>query len=239
MNLESLKGIKLKYIGTDGPHSTVSHVDGKTVKVKNPDDTLGIFFRMEIDRSSTSISREMKDEFGASLMDIVLGKCKQQGQIAVLDAGCGTGHALYDIREQLRGRVGVGSEKITTVGVNDVDFSDESENSYVRSSIEDGKIRYLVDDLETVQLQSKAFDVIYSYETLIYNATPKVTRIVDRLLLSLADKGVLMFNVTGGQRDNPEFRKFLEQKLDEYEIFAYNLKHKKDAVRTFVVMQPR
>jgi SAM-dependent methyltransferase len=240
MNLERLQRVKLKYKGMDGPRGSVSYINGKTVKERDPEDSVAEhLLRCEIDRGSSALAK-MKDESGKFLMEIVFDKYRSQQQIAVLDAGCGTGHTLYEIRDRLNHRVHVASASMTTVGVNDVDYSDESGSPETRAAIRNGEIQYIVDDLATIQLPSQAFDVIYSYETLIHNGIGKTAKIIDNLLPFLKQDGVLIFNITEDQWDNPRLRAFFDLQLGQYRLCSYKAHNNRfDDQRIFIAIQPR
>lgn len=201
------------------------------------EDTIDSFHRSEIDRSVWDVLFQMKDPLGEPLFEIALGKLRRQGEIAVLDAGCGTGRSLVELRFQLMFGAGKASPGIRAVGVNLSDYSKESELVSVRQAPQNGSIEYLVADLETTELTPDSFDIIYSYETLVHNDTSKATRIVDNLLTALKPEGVLMFDISKGQKDR--FGEYLRNEVPfgKYYIYAYDLKDRRKNQRTFVFMR--
>jgi SAM-dependent methyltransferase len=216
----------IEAVGRPGPHSSI-YSDGKTtVKVRKPDDTIGNFyFRLEIDRNGVLMLTDMRDEEDRDILQAAVSTLHDQGHIAILDAGCGTGHSLNRMREELISRTGLPTKVIAAVGVNDVDFSDESEELTTRDAIANGNIRYVVDDLETVKLPKKSFDLITSYEVLIHNKPPKIAAIIKNLLPSLKDDGLFILDIHPFQKYDPTLKAFLEEELVEmgYKTSEYRI----------------
>jgi SAM-dependent methyltransferase len=239
MNPEAIQGIKLRYVGVDGLHGSVSYVDGKTVKVRNPEDAMTRHLsRSEIDRGFISIAK-MKDETGERVTGIILNRYRAQHQVAVLDGGCGTGRALYEIRDQLKLREKAGASSMMMVGVNDVDYSDESEDLDVREAIKNGEIQYMVDDLATVQLPTQAFDAIYLHEVLIHNGVGTTAKIVDNLLSSLKPDGVFIFNITRDQWNDDKLRTYFDMLLEGYTLHGYSHADNTGLERIIISIKPR
>lgn len=239
MSLESLQQIKLKYVEHDGLHAVASYIDGKVVRIRRPDDIIAEHLqRKEIDRGFSALSK-MKDESGTPLINIIFDKYSKQGQLAVLDAGCGTGRTLFEIREQLELGTKATAASVTTVGINDEDYSDESCSPKTRAAIKNGQIQYVVDDLATVPLSEHAFDVIYSYETLVYNGIGKTTKIIDNLLPSLKPDGVLIFNITESQWGNSRLRDYFDLQLEEYRLHGHSVYDRYNDKRVFIAIKPR
>lgn len=203
------------------PHSSVFS-DGKRVrKIRDPLDTVGSYYlRCEIDRSGDLMLREMKDEQGRFIRTLTLETLREQGQIAILDAGCGTGRTLNEIRTHLLFRTKARPEDILTVGVNDIDFSDESELVATRKAIRDGVIQYVIDDLEKVDLPQDKFDLITSFEVLNHNKPEKVVGIIKNLLRFLSQDGLLIFDLETYQREKPEIVAFIDSLLENGHSFS-------------------
>jgi SAM-dependent methyltransferase len=241
MNSEALASIKLKRIGSIGSHSSIDYdSNGRVVRLRKLDDIIAEhLLRSEIDRGLDAVEK-MKDESGKFLMEIVFDKYRSQQQIAVLDAGCGTGHTLYEIRDRLNHRVHAAPASMTTVGVNDVDYSDESTSSKTRAAIKTGEIQYIVDDLATVEFPKQTFDVIYANEVITRNTLGNAAKIIDNLLPTLKPEGILIFDISGYQWENAKLRYYFDGLLEEYRLYGYSeYKDKSEEKRVFIAIQLR
>lgn len=215
---------QIEFVGRIEPHSSIYSDRIQTVKVRKPDDTVGNFyFRLEIDRDGSLMFRDMMDEKDNEILQTATDKLRDQGHIAILDAGCGTGRTLYKAKGQLIFRTGFAPETVTAVGINNEDFSDESEEFAVRDAIAKRDIQYVVGDLETVKLPSNSFDLITSYEVLIHNKPPRIAEIVRNLLPSLKDDGLFIFDIHPFQKYDHTLKTFLEEDLQTmgYEFSEY------------------
>ena len=221
--------------GEPAPHSSVLSDELTTPKIKHSEDTVGPFTRWEIDRG---IPSDMKDEFRTPILQVFIDKLREKGSISVMDAGCGTGRALYQMREQLLFRTDAKESDVLTTGVSNIDFSDESESAGVRNAISKGDINYVVDDLSGVQLPSSSLDAIYSFEAFIYNEPEKIIKIVQNLLPSLKPDGFLIFNLKEGQRNNDLISTYLENgKHNGFSMHEYIVDHRRTR-RMFVLLRP-
>lgn len=204
---------------------------------RNPHDTIGEYTRSEIDRDCLPLSRDMINRNKEPLLAVAVRKLQQNGKISILDAGCGTGHALFDIYDQLSFRTGVGQQNIKAVGVNLADYSNESRDSYARRAIKDKKLTYIVSDIEDVDLKPESFDLIYSYEVLIHTPNTKAARIINHLLGFLKPDGTLYVGLTPEQFDSS----FIQASLRNLEnaggdVFHY-AKQQNEQGRVFLALQ--
>jgi SAM-dependent methyltransferase len=239
MNPEAIQGIKLKYRGMDGPHSSVPYSEGKVVKARQLHDYIDGYLRAEIDREGSGAIGEYRDASGASMFEIALAKLGRQGKISILDAGCGTASMLYRFRSKLLLRTLRDPDKIITVGINDVDYSDESSRTQVRDAIKLGDIPYLVANLEEADFSNHTFDIVYCHEVLNHHPNEKAERSVKNLLTALKPDGILFFNIDIRQKD--EFRIFLQTGVEygKYDIYAYDKEYKNKQKRIYVAIRPR
>lgn len=217
---------QIEFVGRVEKHSSIYSDGEKTVKVRKPDNTVGNFyFRFEIDRDGSLMLRDMRDEEGNEILQTAIDKLRDQGQISILDAGCGTGRTLYKMREQLLFRTSSAPEAVTAVGINSEDYSDESEEFSTRNAIANQDIQYVVSDLETVRLPPNSFDLITSYEVLIHNKPPRITEIARNLLPCLKDDGLFIFSIHPFQKYDPVLKTFLEEEIHAmgYESSEYGI----------------
>lgn len=203
---------------------------------RNPHDTVGEFTRSEIDRDCLPLSRDMINRNKEPFLGVAVKKLQKKGSISLLDAGCGTGHALFDIYDQLSFRTG-GSKNIKAVGVNLDDYSNESRNPYARRAIKDRRIEYVVSDIEDVEFKPESFDLIYSYEVLIHTPNTKAARIINHLIDFLKPDGTLYIGLTPEQLSSS----FIQASLRTIEnaggdIFQY-AKQQNGQERVFLALQ--
>jgi SAM-dependent methyltransferase len=235
MNPEAIQGIKLKYIGV---HGSVAYSEGKVVKARQLHDYIDGYLRAEIDREGSGAIGEYRDASGVSMFEIALAKLGRQGKISILDAGCGTASMLSCFRSKLLLRTLRDPDKIITVGINGVDYSDESSRTQVRDAIKSGDIPYLVTSLEKADFSSHTFDIVYCHEVLNHNPNETAEGAVKNLLTTLKPDGILFFNIDMRQKD--QFREFLQTGLElgKYNIYAYEREYKNKRKRIYVVIQP-
>lgn len=160
----------------------------------------GMFSRCEIDRDIVSYSGLLRDNDGEPLIGVALDVLRKKGHIRYLDAGCGTGRAAWSLKDQLAFRTRVTGETIDVVGINDCDFRNESELVEVRRAVASGKIKYIIGDLDTVDLAQDHYDLITCVEVLIHNDNEKASRIINKLLSALAPGGKMYFTLREPQR---------------------------------------
>lgn len=217
------------------PHSSIFSDGLNTVRIRHSEDAVGPFTRWEIDRG---IPLDLKDEFETPILQVFIDKLKEQGSISIMDAGCGTGRALYQAREQLLLKTGAKPDDILATGISNVDFSEESEDVNVRNAISRKDINYVVNDLSTVQLPPESLDVVYSFEAFIYNEPEKIIKIIQNLLPALKPDGFLIFNLKEGQRNNDVIDSYLNDDVKNgFTTHEYVVNHKRTR-RMFVLLRP-
>lgn len=160
----------------------------------------GMFWKSEIDRDISSYSEVLKDSEGNPLIRVAGVLFLEGGKLRFLDAGCGTGRAIFTLREELAMTTGLPRETIEVTGINDVDYRAESRVIEVRRAALSGSLKYLVADLDDVDLQPASYDLITSLEVLIHNDNEKAFRIINKLLSALAPGGKMFFTLREPQR---------------------------------------
>src|SRR3989344_8309796 len=87
----------------------------------------GMFSKAEIDRDISAYSEVLKDSEGNPLIGVASVLFRESGQLRFLDAGCGTGRAIFCLREELaKMTTELPREAIDVTGINDVDYRSES-----------------------------------------------------------------------------------------------------------------
>lgn len=114
------------------------------------------------------------------------------GEVAILDAGCGSGNALIGLKEQVEFRAQLSSDRIVAMGIDLHDYTYLLEGWMTQERPRSGYVDLQQDDLNTVNLEGKLFDLAYSYEVLIHNDKP--TNIVLKVLDALKPGGIFYFN---------------------------------------------
>jgi SAM-dependent methyltransferase len=241
MNPEAFKNIKLKRVGSVSPHSSIDYdSNGKVIRSRKPDDIIAEHLpRFEIDRGLDAVEK-MKDESGKFLMEIIFDKYRSQGNVAVLDAGCGSGRTLHEIRDRLTFWAKATPESVTTVGVNDIDYSEESVDPKTRAAIKNGEIPYTVDDLAIVKLPAQAFDIVFANEVITRNTIGNAAKIIDNLLTTLKLGGVFIFDISEPQWENHKLRDYFDGLVNGYKLYGYaEYKERSNDKRIFIAIQPR
>lgn len=166
-----------------------------------PEDVVSTFLRREIDRSSYSPDFHTPD--GRPIITLGLDLLRANKELAVFDGGCGTGHALWDLYQQVSWRAGfpLNVDSLHFVGMNNEDFSGESQWAEVRKAIREKKIEYVVGDLGVDALPTGKFDIVTLYEVLIHNTSQDAQMILQRLQALLKPEGWLFANMYSEQLD--------------------------------------
>lgn len=196
-----------------------------------PEDYVGQYLRSEIDRDIGAYSADFHSPDHRPLILVALEILRKKGRIAVLDGGCGTGKALWGLKDQLKFRAGIPlpADSLRFVGVSKENFSQESEWAAVRKAIRSGELEYLVGDLRDIPLPGNAFDIITLYEVLIHNSADAAEQIVNRLYEVLKPEGWLFASVDPQQ--------FVSWKKLPGGVFSYTKTARDGEERMFLVVQ--
>ena len=158
----------------------------------------GGYTRRDVDIDFFGIERDVHKLDGVGLVDMASTILKRDGELSVLDAGCGTGQQMYSLVAELTEFRGIERNTISAVGISDIDFTKESQKGAVREAVAEGDITYGIGDLQSESLTPEQFSLIYSYELLVRNEDPAA--IVRNLWSALKPGGVLYFNAKPEQR---------------------------------------
>ena len=158
----------------------------------------------EVTRDIGSINRDFTATFETSgdIISRSIAIARENGRIAVLDAGCGIGNGLTSLRDQVRLRTKIPDDDIETVGISLSDHRDllgvDSRWDHARA-INDTRIQRHFGSIALINLPSEQFDIAYSYQVLVHNehAVP----IINTILPSLAQGGSFYFDSALHQQD--------------------------------------
>ncbi|HSX29458.1 MAG TPA: class I SAM-dependent methyltransferase [Candidatus Saccharimonadales bacterium] len=143
----------------------------------------------EINRHIGSVNTGyMHLNFGG-VIRAAIERARLHGQVSLLDAGCGTGHSLISLKEQIRFRAKIADEAIEAVGISLSDLRSRlNAGCHERNRSRNGYISLRIGNLATMPLEPHRFDVAYSSQVLMHNSEP--ARIVANILPSLRHNGV-------------------------------------------------
>ncbi len=158
---------------------------------RDPSDVMEVgYFRSEVDRTLGSVQGSFFQSHGVSIVHDTMQRGKKAGHLSILDAGCGTGRAMYELADELKRR-GI-NMPLRLVGVSREDYSDESEGWRARKAVQDGTIGYAIANLVSDELPAAAFTVAYSYEVLVH--INDVEAALRNIVQSVSPGGALYFN---------------------------------------------
>jgi len=124
---------------------------------------------------------------------------REKGSVRLLDAGCGSGYGLYDLKDQVEFRARIDAHDITAVGVSLADYTDRIEDWRVRDRIEAGYIELRLGNLATVDLEPEYYDVAYSHQVLLHNT--EIAPIISNVMPALSRGGVYYFDSLLSQQE--------------------------------------
>lgn len=154
----------------------------------------------ELDRCISTINGQFMNLDGEGPIGQAITTARDQGRIAVLDAGCGTGKALIRLKDQIAFRADVPEQSIEALGVSLADYSYAFGGAYQeRLRLSDGHITIALGNLATIALQPEHYDVAYSYEVLIHNQS--LYPILSNVVASVRSRGSYYFNTHQDQMD--------------------------------------
>ncbi len=175
----------------------------------------GEFMRWSTDREFRSYEKNLRGVDGVSPASVALEAAERYGNVALLDAGCGTARALWGMRGFLQSELGT-DVPIRAVGLNIDDFSDESSNQAVRRAIVEEDIEYVLGDIGGAPVEGD-FDVITCYEVLVHMPSWEATLALGQLMPLLRDGGSLFCTILPWQDKTVAYEDLLESADFPYE----------------------
>jgi SAM-dependent methyltransferase len=185
----------------------------------------GDYPRWSVDRGFDYYEKNLCGEDGVSPLTVALSAAERDGDVAVLDAGCGSGRALWDFRCTLQRRAGP-EAPIRAVGVNQDDFRDESMAGMVRQEIANERLEYIVGDIGDCELEG-TFDVITCYEVLVHMPSWEATLVLARLLPLLRNQGSLFCTIFPWQDQTVAYEDLLEDPALPFSVAKHSFANRK------------
>lgn len=156
----------------------------------------------EINRGIDVINGDFMQIDGVGPIRQAIDHARTHGNVSLLDAGCGTGLGLIDLKDQVAFRAPINPEAIEAVGVSMADYShrlDEDAGWVNRKRLANGYVNIRLGNLATIDLAPTSFDVGYSYQVILHNE--KVEPILENILPALSAGGVFYFDTLTDQRE--------------------------------------
>jgi SAM-dependent methyltransferase len=150
------------------------------------------FDKHEVDRNAGTVNGSFMPLDGHGPLITGIEIARQSGSLAVLDAGCGSGNSLIDLKDQIEFRAPIEPERIIAVGIDRHDYTAYIPNPEGRRRAMNGYVNLRRGDLATIDLEPEAFDLAYAHEVLIH--CEGIASIVARILGSLKSGGTFYCN---------------------------------------------
>ena len=154
----------------------------------------------EVYRSIGAANADLMKLDGDGPIQRAVDAARKHGRVAILDAGCGTGYGLVDLKEQVSYRAPVAEDAIEALGVSLSDVRSQFEGNWLdKKHLYDGYVALRLGNLATVSLQPAHYDVAYSYQVLMHNE--RVAPVIGNVIPSLQPGGAYYFDTLVEQRD--------------------------------------
>jgi len=147
----------------------------------------------EVSRSIGAANRDLKELDWDGPIQRAIDKAREQGSVAILDAGCGTGFGLVDLKDQVRHRAPIATDLIEALGVSLSDVRSQFTGDRLdERRLYNGFIALQLGNLATVTLQPAHYDVAYSYQVLQHNE--RIAPVIGNVIPSLRPGGAYYFD---------------------------------------------
>jgi SAM-dependent methyltransferase len=156
----------------------------------------------EIDREIGAINGDYMD-LDIDLIQLAVNKARTKGRVALLDAGCGIGLGLIDLKDQISFRAPLAENLIDAWGVSLLDYRNEVDQTdvgwRVKQKLHNDYIQYQIGNLATIPLPHGHFDVAYSSQVMLHNS--EIHPIINNILPRLKGGGSYYFDTLVEQGD--------------------------------------
>jgi SAM-dependent methyltransferase len=153
------------------------------------------FRRQDLNRSIGEVNRGFIAAFNhdTSPTSRALEIVRKQGSVTLLDAGCGSGQALADLKDQVMMMARKRTERIRAIGVDLNDYRQYIDDPLLKHRAYNPDYMTVVRaDLQQPVLQPETVDMAYSFEVLMHNEDP--VRIISNIAEVLKAGGVYYCN---------------------------------------------
>ncbi len=167
-----------------------------------PGTQAGGFEIEEIDRPIDTISECYEDRYGTPLgvLQTAATMAGDIGQLAVFDAGCGTGRGLVEMGDGVVRQLGWNPERVTGAGISRHDYRGLSRAPEVNDAlrVRGGRYNYIVGNAERMsRVGSRRFNLVLSHDGLVYSRWPN--RWLAEMARVAAPGAVIFFNAMPSQ----------------------------------------
>lgn len=200
---------------------------------------LGGFHLGELDRHIGKYSQDfLEDSQNRKMISACCDWYREHHSISILDCGCGTGRALWTLKDQLIFRCpDEDHEKLRATGINLHDFSALSTERSTREAVANGLVEYIVGNCAEIAPDLGSTDFILMYEMLIWNDVKDVAKILKNYAKGLSVGGRLYASMNVDQFESKTVSNALDRiALQGYSILS-EIKEESGYFRAFLLIE--